>query len=596
MATYSNISSYLFANLTDLKELRGRLISECKERQLKGSILLSNEGINLFIAGTRSDVDAVVALIRAVPGLEKLAPKYSESDHQPFNRMLVRIKKEIISFGVEGINPANRTSPKLSAQELKQWLDEGKPVTLLDTRNDYEIKLGTFKGALPAGIGHFRQFPEAVRKLPPEMKEAPIVMFCTGGIRCEKAGPFMEMEGFKQIFQLDGGILKYFEEVGGDHYDGECFVFDQRVGVDPALNESETTQCYACQTPLTKEEQEDPRYVYPHSCPYCYKAPEIILSERLEELQSKLLAVTTPLPGSVPYENRRPMQVPEKFEGVEVADFLYGILKHQTREEWKALCDLGRILDEEGKVVAATDRVKAKKRLYHLQPNLVEPPVNPGIRFIYEDEAILVLFKPAPLPVHPCGRYNRNTLDYMISLVYPLRKIRAAHRIDANTTGIMVMTKARRFAAILQPQFSRGEVEKTYLVKVQGIAKEDRFVIDLPISAEPGEVGTREADLEHGLPARTEFEVLERQSEGTTLLIAKPLTGRTNQIRVHLWEKGMPVLGDPVYLPGRKLGTTQTNNLADAPLCLHSWKIGFTHPMTKKPVQFESEKPTWAEI
>ncbi|MES2307888.1 MAG: pseudouridine synthase [Verrucomicrobiota bacterium] len=594
MSTFANISCYLFANLTDLKGLRDRLVKECKGHQLKGTILLSLEGINMFLAGKREDVDHVVEIIRSVPGLEKLSPKYSESDHQPFNRMLVRVKREIISFGVPEINPAIKTSRRISAKELKQWLDEGRPVTLYDTRNDYEVKLGSFKGAIPAGIDHFRQFPEAVRNLPPEMKEAPIVTFCTGGIRCEKAGPFMESEGFKNIFQLDGGILKYFEEVGGDHYEGECFVFDQRVGVDPALQESDTTQCYACQTPLTKDDQEDPRYVPPQTCPYCYKSPEVAMSERIADLQSRLQAVTQVLPGSVPYENRRPMQVSEKYDGATVVDFLHGILKHSSYEEWKGLCDAGRILDAEGNVLSAQDRVKKGKRIYHLQPNLIEPPVNAAIRFLHEDEAILVIAKPAPLPVHPCGRYNRNTLDYILSLIYPLRKIRAAHRIDANTTGILILTKARRFASVLQPQFARGEVKKSYLVRAQGSPEKDQFIIDLPISVEPGEAGTREADVENGLSSTTEFEVLKRNGDGTTLLLARPLTGRTNQIRVHLWEAGMPICGDAVYLPRRKLGSTQTNAVEDAPLCLHSWRIEFMHPMTKKWMSFETEKPEWA--
>jgi predicted sulfurtransferase len=187
--------------------------------------------------------------------------------------MLVRLKKEIIAFGVEGIDPARRTSPKLSARELKQWLDEGRPVTLLDTRNDYEVRLGTFRHALPIGVDHFRDFPAAVRRLPDTLKEQPIVMFCTGGIRCEKAGPFMEREGFRQIYQLDGGILKYFEECGGAHYDGECFVFDQRVGVDPALHETDSVVCFGCQSPLTEAEQEDPRYVPGRTCPYCFQTP-----------------------------------------------------------------------------------------------------------------------------------------------------------------------------------------------------------------------------------------------------------------------------------------------------------------------------------
>ncbi|MCX6951128.1 MAG: rhodanese-like domain-containing protein [Verrucomicrobia bacterium] len=183
--------------------------------------------------------------------------------------MLVKIKKEIIAFGIDGIDPARRPTAKLPARTLKQWLDEGRPVTLLDTRNDYEVRMGTFRGALPARIDHFREFPDAVARLPEELKERPVVMFCTGGIRCEKAGPFMERAGFKHVHQLDGGILKYFEECGGAHYDGECFVFDRRVGVDPSLRETRSVICFNCQMPLTVAEQSDPRYVPDLSCPHC---------------------------------------------------------------------------------------------------------------------------------------------------------------------------------------------------------------------------------------------------------------------------------------------------------------------------------------
>lgn len=249
MCQVTNISCYRFAPLSGLNELRERLIRLCDEGQLKGTILLSQEGINLFVAGTRGRVNSLVNELRTIPGLEDLTPKYSESTHQPFTRMLVRIKREIIAFGVEGIDPGRRTSPKLPAATLRKWLDEGRPVTLLDTRNDYEVKLGTFEGAIDLGIRQFRQFPDAVAGLPEPMKEQPIVMFCTGGIRCEKAGPFMESVGFKNIYQLDGGILKYFEECGAAHYKGECFVFDQRVGVDPALRESDAALCFVCQTP-----------------------------------------------------------------------------------------------------------------------------------------------------------------------------------------------------------------------------------------------------------------------------------------------------------------------------------------------------------
>src|SRR5580692_11213887 len=176
MSKFSNIAAYKFAPLTDLKPLRAKLLGLCKAWDLRGTILLSTEGINLFLAGAPEKVEQLLAELRAIPGLAELQPKFSESDHQPFNRMLVRIKKEIIAFGVPGIDPARRPSAKLSARTLKQWLDEGRPVTLLDTRNDYETKLGTFKNARPIGIDHFSEFPDAVHKLPPELKEQPIVM------------------------------------------------------------------------------------------------------------------------------------------------------------------------------------------------------------------------------------------------------------------------------------------------------------------------------------------------------------------------------------------------------------------------------------
>jgi UPF0176 protein len=270
MSAVTNISVYKFTPLSDLVPLRDRLRLLTAEAGLRGTILLSTEGINLFVAGSRESIDLLVSTLRAIPGLETLTPKESLSDEQPFNRMLVKIKKEIIAFGIEGIDPARRPTAKLAPQTLKQWLDEGRPVTLLDTRNDYEVRMGSFKGALPAHIDHFREFPAAVAKLPEALKDQPIVMFCTGGIRCEKAGPFMEQAGFTNVHQLDGGILKYFEECGGAHYDGECFVFDRRVGVDPQLRETNSVLCYNCQLPLTEIEQKDPRYVPDVSCPHCY--------------------------------------------------------------------------------------------------------------------------------------------------------------------------------------------------------------------------------------------------------------------------------------------------------------------------------------
>ncbi len=296
------------------------------------------------MAGTAEAIESLVTVLRSIPGLEKLTPKYSPSDEQPFNRMLVRIKKEIIAFGVPGIDPARRTSPKLPPQELKRWLDEGRPVTLLDTRNDYEVKLGTFRNAMTFDLQHFRHFPEVVAKLPEELKEQPIVMFCTGGIRCEKAGPFMESVGFKNVVQLEGGILKYFEECGGAHYDGECFVFDQRVGVDPSLSETDDTLCFNCLAPLTPDEQQDSRYVPNVSCPHCFRTPEQALAELLHERQQAIQQAVTPLPGSVPYANLRPVHIPASCDRATLVEALSRIFAHIPTSEWQELCDTGQFL------------------------------------------------------------------------------------------------------------------------------------------------------------------------------------------------------------------------------------------------------------
>jgi UPF0176 protein len=230
-----NIAAYKFTPLDDLPQRREALRELTRRLGLKGTILLSPEGINFFLAGARAAVDAFAAELQADPLIGALDIKESYTERQPFGRMLVKLKREIIAFGVEGIDPSRRTSPKLPAKQLKQWLDEGRPITLLDVRNDYEVALGTFTGAEPIGVAHFRDFPKAVDALPDDRKDETVVMFCTGGIRCEKAGPYMERAGFKNVFQLEGGILKYFEECGAAHYTGECFVFDDRVAVDGAL-------------------------------------------------------------------------------------------------------------------------------------------------------------------------------------------------------------------------------------------------------------------------------------------------------------------------------------------------------------------------
>ena len=271
MPVFTNIAAYKFASLRDLEALKSELREMCTKAGMRGTILLSPEGINIFVAAARPAIDRLLVRLRTIPELADLTAKLSESDHQPFNRMLVKIKKEIIAFGISGIDPACRPAPRLGPRQLKQWLDQGRSITLLDARNTYEVKLGTFRGAHTLDLDHFREFPTAAACLPNDLKDEPVVTFCTGGIRCEKAAPLLQKAGFAQVFQLDGGILRYFEECGGEHFEGDCFVFDKRVALDASLRETGAALCFVCQTPLTAIEQEDPRYVESISCPHCYK-------------------------------------------------------------------------------------------------------------------------------------------------------------------------------------------------------------------------------------------------------------------------------------------------------------------------------------
>lgn len=263
-----NISAYRFVSLPEqaLVEIKTDLLSKAKELSLKGTILLSTEGINLFVAGLNEHIDDFFNHLDTYPSFKNLEKKRSVSQEKPFTRMLVRIKKEIISMGHQEIQPEKATAPHLSPEEFKRWYDENKNMLVLDTRNTYEVELGTFDKAIDLNIESFRDFPEAVVEMSEEDKAKPVVTFCTGGIRCEKAAQFMLNNGFKEVYQLDGGILNYFEKCSGEHYSGECFVFDKRVAVDTALNETTTTQCYACRMPLKLEQ-------VALSCPYCQGDP-----------------------------------------------------------------------------------------------------------------------------------------------------------------------------------------------------------------------------------------------------------------------------------------------------------------------------------
>lgn len=235
-----NIAAYHFAVIDDPPELARRLREQAESLQLRGTALVAPEGINLFLAGGAQAIETLLDGLRAEPRFHGLAAKYSHSRAQPFARLKVKLKREIIAFRREGGSPLHGRAPSVTPATLARWLDQGhddagKRVVLLDTRNREEVGYGSFDNALALPIDNFTELPEALAPHREGLRDATVVSFCTGGIRCEKAALWLRADGMDNLLQLDGGILGYFEQVGARHYDGACFVFDERVALDPQL-------------------------------------------------------------------------------------------------------------------------------------------------------------------------------------------------------------------------------------------------------------------------------------------------------------------------------------------------------------------------
>lgn len=278
-----NLAAYQFISLDAIDAWRPMLRQRCDALALRGTILLAPEGINLFIAGTRDATDTFVNYLRTDPMFDgkfaNLQFKESLSDSQPFRRMLVRLKREIITMKSPAIRPEAGRAPAVSACTLKRWLDQGhddtgRAVVMLDTRNAFEVDVGTFNHAIDYRLTKFSEFPDAVASQRDKLAGKTVVSFCTGGIRCEKAAIYMHSIGIDSVYQLDGGILKYFEEVGGAHYRGDCFVFDYRTALNPRLEPTGTVQCFACRAVVTPLEQQSPLYVAGRQCPHCAASSE----------------------------------------------------------------------------------------------------------------------------------------------------------------------------------------------------------------------------------------------------------------------------------------------------------------------------------
>jgi len=268
---YTNTSGYKFIPLDDLTSLRDYFRALAIKHEVYGTVYVTHEGLNIAQAGKPENVDAYKKELAQDERFKDIFFKDSYSKMLPFHKVVVKIKPEVIALKVSEMHPEDAPNTHVEPEDLKTWLDNNDNVVFLDTRNYYEYNLGTFENAINPDINTFREFPEFLDTLPEKIKDEKVVIFCTGGVRCEKAAPLMKKKGFKNVYQINGGILNYFEKCGGAYWEGDCFIFDDRVAVNSELEETGAALCRGCHNAVTAEMQKSPDYLPPKQCPYCVK-------------------------------------------------------------------------------------------------------------------------------------------------------------------------------------------------------------------------------------------------------------------------------------------------------------------------------------
>ena len=280
---------YHFVILEDFESLRDPLHKVMDENDVKGTLLLAKEGINGTIAGTREGVDAVLSWLRKDPRLAKVDTKESYDTDIPFYRTRVKLKKEIVTMGIDTIDPNHIVGTYVKPTDWNDLISDPE-VLLIDTRNEYEVAIGTFKDAINPSTETFREFPEYAKQNLDSKKHKKVAMFCTGGIRCEKSTAYLKSQGFDEVYHLEGGILKYLEEVPADKslWEGECFVFDNRVSVNHDLEKGSYDQCHACRMPITEDDKNHQHFLHGVSCHHCHDVTDEVQKQRYIERQKQI--------------------------------------------------------------------------------------------------------------------------------------------------------------------------------------------------------------------------------------------------------------------------------------------------------------------
>ncbi|MEG4407556.1 oxygen-dependent tRNA uridine(34) hydroxylase TrhO [Microcoleus sp. MON2_D5] len=289
MAYFLTAALYKFVELPDFADLKAPLLDCCNNNNVKGTILLAEEGINGTIAGSSEGVHAVLAFLRSDPRFADLVHKESFSEKAPFYRLKIRLKREIVTMGVPDINPRLMAGKYVKPDEWNKLLDD-PDVVVVDVRNDFEVSLGTFEGAINPKTKSFSELPEWVRRETALRNKPKVAMFCTGGIRCEKSTAFLRTQGFEEVYHLEGGILKYLETVpeAESRWEGECFVFDERVSVGQGLKPGNYELCRGCRHPISQEDKASELFVLGVSCPHCHDSKTETKKQALSERQRQI--------------------------------------------------------------------------------------------------------------------------------------------------------------------------------------------------------------------------------------------------------------------------------------------------------------------
>lgn len=280
---------YKFTRFADFEQYREPILNAMLDNEVKGTLLIASEGINGTISGSRQGIDNVLDYLRRIEAIGSFTFKESYTDAQPFYRTKVKLKKEIVTMGVENIDPLQSVGRYVKPQDWNALISDPE-VILIDTRNDYEVQIGTFQNAVNPNTDTFREFPDYVAKELDPSKHKKVAMFCTGGIRCEKSTAFMREQGFEEVYHLEGGILKYLEEIPASEsmWQGDCFVFDNRVSVNHDLEKGAYEQCFACRMPITQDDMQSASYVKGESCPHCIDKANEAQKARFREREHQM--------------------------------------------------------------------------------------------------------------------------------------------------------------------------------------------------------------------------------------------------------------------------------------------------------------------